>query len=174
MPWGPGAGGSDRLLREEAVVTKPGAGTAHCLRTAFTASFVSSFISVFSRPCVAVWIFAGKNFRHYPALPGVEMPGCWGGRGAPRAVKRTAVLEPLLCLPSHLFLPPSPVPFPLSDDKRWLLISDEPSLSFLSHAEEPLRRGHLLPEGVAKPPAGTLQPDPGKARELPCRLCASI
>lgn len=51
----------------------------------------------------------------------------------------------VLCPP---FLPasssPTSVPFSLSD-KPLLLISDEPSLSFLSHAEEPLWCGHLLP-----------------------------
>lgn len=69
---------------------------------------------------------------------------------------------------SYLFLlpPPTSVPFSLSDNKPLLLLSDEPSLSFLSHAEEPLRCGHLLPEGVSKPPAGTLQPNPGKPWKL--------
>lgn len=62
--------------------------------------------------------------------------------------------------------PPTSVPFSLSDNKLLLLISDEPSLSLLSHAEEPLRCGHLLSEGVSKPPAGTLQPNPGKPRKL--------
>lgn len=97
-----------------------------------------------------------------------------GRQGGPSAVKGTAVLEPLICLPSPPVSSSRPVPFPLSDNKRLLLIADEPSLSFLSHAEEPLRRGHLLPEGVSKPPAGTLQPDPGKPWELPCCLLASI
>lgn len=77
------------------------------------------------------------------------------------------VLSPFL---SYLFLlpPPTSVPFSLSDNKPLLLISDEPSLSLLSHAEEPLWCGHLLPEGVSKPPARTLQPNPGKPWKLAC------
>lgn len=69
---------------------------------------------------------------------------------------------------SHLFLLPSSVPFSSSDSKCLLPISDEPSLSLLSHAEEPLWCGHLLPEGVPKPPAGALQPYPGKPWKLLC------
>lgn len=69
---------------------------------------------------------------------------------------------------SCLFLLPSSVPFSLSDNKSLLLISDEPSLSFLSHAEESLWCGHLLPEGVPKPPAGTLQPNPAGALKHCC------
>lgn len=67
---------------------------------------------------------------------------------------------------SCLFLLPYSAPFSLTDNKSLLLISDEPSLSFLSHAEESLWCGHLLPEGVPKPPAGTLQPNPGKLQAL--------
>lgn len=85
-----------------------------------------------------------------------------GRQGGPSAIKGPAALEAAYLSSFPPVSSSRPVPFPLSDNKRLLLIADEPSLSLLSHAEEPLRRGHLLPEGVSKPPAGALQPDPGK------------
>lgn len=109
---------------------------------------------------------------------GVEMPNVGEDRMNEWSMpldKGTAPLEPvrsLLSLP-HLFLLSSSVPFSLSN-KPLLLISDEPSLSFLSHAEKPLWCGHLLPEGVSKPPAGTLQPDSGKPSTLPRCLHAAV
>ena len=112
----------------------------------------------------------GRIFSIIYVLLGVDKPEGQGRPMGPHGIRqRISSAGSLfsLFLP-QLFLLPSSVPFSWSDSKRLLLISDEPSLSLLSHAEEPLRCGHLLPEGVPKPPAGTLQPDPGKHWKRPC------
>lgn len=170
---GPGVRGGNGSLREKAVefAISP---QAWCCQNSpsqntFPLPFVSSFISVsfrgaspFLKPSpgrrlsiiYVLWVWRCLN-------PGADMPLDKGTTALPETGSLssfpTCCLFPQFCA---FFLCQTSL----------LLSSDEPSLSLLSYAEEPLRCGHLLPEGVPKPPARTVQPNSGKLWKVPCLL----
>ena len=162
------------MWREKATnflnITKSGVGRTYSLGINVTLSSVKS--SGFYQRCLFCFLMdlPGRIFSIIWVLLGVDTPANWGRPMGPHGTgRRTSSAKSWFSLfLSHLPLLPSSAPFSSSDSKCLLPISDEPSLSLLSHAEEPLWCGHLLPEGVPKPPAGALQPYPGKPWKLLC------